>query len=214
MTLCITPEKGVPLTDGVKDMPLLERTAALSKTCDILEPHGLSLVPDEVDKEIAATLVTAHATDPVLTAKEVTTKRVDALTPASIVLANSILQEFHHSTVKSAQQLRNLVTNKLIIATDSPDPKIQMRALELLGKFSDVGLFSEKTEVTITHQTTSDLKEQLRTKLTKLMNTQENIEEATIVVEKTPIDEFVDKIPDIAVKPVNIADELGLHDDD
>jgi hypothetical protein len=41
--------------------------------------------------------------------------------------------------------------------------------LELLGKHSDVGLFSEKQEVTITHQTTDELKEKLRAKLQRLI---------------------------------------------
>ena len=70
-------------------------------------------------------------------------------------------------------------------------------ALELLGKISDVGLFAEKTEVTITHQTTDDLKERLREKLTRLVNPEPEIEDA-IVVDGATID--VDK-------------ELGLDDD-
>ena len=44
-----------------------------------------------------------------------------------------------------------------------------MRALELLGKISDVGLFSEKSEVTITHQSTDDLRAKLKGKLEKLV---------------------------------------------
>jgi hypothetical protein len=47
-----------------------------------------------------------------------------------------------------------------------------------LGKISDVGLFTEKTEVTITHRTTDELRESLRSKLAKLVNPEENIEEA------------------------------------
>ena len=44
-----------------------------------------------------------------------------------------------------------------------------MRALELLGKISDVGLFAEKSEVTVTHQSTEDLRNKLRGKLEKLV---------------------------------------------
>jgi hypothetical protein len=60
------------------------------------------------------------------------------------------------------------VTNKLILESDNPDPKVRIRALELLGKISDVGLFSERTEVLITHQSTDELKQTLRDKLNKL----------------------------------------------
>jgi hypothetical protein len=53
--------------------------------------------------------------------------------------------------------------------------------LELLGKISDVGLFAEKTEVTITHQTTDDIKERLRAKLTKLVNPEDDVEDAVVI---------------------------------
>jgi len=66
--------------------------------------------------------------------------------------------------------VRHLVTNKLILETENPDPRVRIRALELLGKISDVGLFAEKSEVTVTHQSTDDLKAKLRKKLEKLVN--------------------------------------------
>jgi len=70
--------------------------------------------------------------------------------------------------VDHAVEVRHLVTNKLLEESQNPDPRIRIRALELLGKVSDVGLFSEKHEVTVTHQTTDDLRHKLREKLQKL----------------------------------------------
>ena len=69
---------------------------------------------------------------------------------------------------------------KLVLESENPDARIRMRALELLGKISDVGLFSEKSEVTITHQSTDDLREKLKGKLEKLV-AGEVIEEAVVV---------------------------------
>jgi len=105
-------------------------------------------------------------------------------------LTSSIIDEFNHSVVESSKQLRNLVTNKLVIESENPDPRVRMRALELLGKISDVGLFTEKSEVTITHQTTDDLKEKLRGKLAKLVNPAPEIEDAVLVpTEDLDVDE-------------------------
>ena len=56
-----------------------------------------------------------------------------------------------------------------------------MRALELLGKISDVSLFAEKSEVTITHQSTDDLRAKLRQKLEKLVNPPQEIEDAVLI---------------------------------
>ena len=67
-----------------------------------------------------------------------------------------------------------------------------MRALELLGKISDVGLFAEKSEVTVTHQSTEDLREKLRSKLTKIIEIEE-VEDA----EYTSSVEFEGEILDV-----------------
>ena len=56
-----------------------------------------------------------------------------------------------------------------------------------MGKISDVGLFAEKSEVTITHQTTDDIKERLRGKLTKLVNPEPETEDA-IILDASDID--------------------------
>ena len=74
--------------------------------------------------------------------------------------------------------------NYLAAVDDTEHAKIRLRALELLGKISDVGLFAEKSEVTITHQSTDDLRANLRKKLEKLVKEVEpdlmpdNVEEA------------------------------------
>ena len=67
--------------------------------------------------------------------------------------------------VENATQVRLLVTNKLILESENPDPRIRMRALELLGKITDVGLFTEKSEVTVTHRSTDELLNNIRSKI-------------------------------------------------
>jgi|TARA_R110000824_G_scaffold15881_8_gene66542 hypothetical protein len=192
------PELGVPLEDEAKQLPLPKRTAALAKTVTELESHGLNTTPDEADKEVATTLATAYASAPDKTSRKVTNKRAAKLTPPSIKMAGAIIEEFNHSVVESSKQLRNLVTNKLIIESENPDPRVRMRALELMGKISDVGLFTEKSEVTITHQTTDDIKEKLRSKLAKLVNPEPEVEDATILSART----------------LDVAEEFGFDDDD
>ena len=88
----------------------------------------------------------------------------------------------------------DFVTNKLIEETESPDVRARLRALELLGKIADVGLFAERTEVTVTHQSTNDLKDRLRSKLAKLVDPVED----AVVLDNPPID---------------LSKEFGLTDD-
>ena len=187
MTLHIEPEIGVPIDADTPYEDLKERAEAACNTAAELAEHGLDIEPTREDKDVAAKLVAAYADDPEATSKKVTTKRAAALTPASLVLTNHILNEFGHSVAESATQIRHLVTNKLLLESENDDPRIRIRALELLGKISDVGLFAEKSEVTITHQSTDDLRAKLRSKLEKLVNPEDDIEDA-VVIDTSPID--------------------------
>ena len=172
MTLVCTPDIGVAMPPQGMPYPLLrERAEAACATIDLLLGAGLNpelLIPKPSDKDVAAAVVEAFANDENQASQALTTNRISTMTPASLLLVKGVLDEFGHAVVEKATHIRHLVTNKLILESDNPDPKVRIRALELLGKISDVGLFSERTEITITHQSTDELKQTLRDKLNKL----------------------------------------------
>jgi hypothetical protein len=180
MTLHINPEIGVEIAEPDSYMDLKDRTEAACNTAAQLAEYGLEIETTLEDQDNAAKLVAAYAADPESTSKRVTPKRIASLTPASLILTSAILKEFGQSVVESSLHIRHLVTNKLLLESENPDPRIRMRALELLGKISDVGLFSEKSEITITHQSTDDLRIKLKDKLEKLV-VGEVIEDAIVI---------------------------------
>jgi len=196
MTITAEPEMGVELKPNLPEMDLRVRAEASKNTASELSKHGLDLNPDAEDKDIAAKLTVAYAENPDKTSKKATNNKMAALTPASLVLTNSILTEFGQSVVQSAIQVRHLVTNKLLLETENPDPKVRIRALELLGKISDVGLFAEKSEVTITHQSTDDLRKKLKQKLENLVKVEDDVQEAVIIDGES----------------LNVDEELGIKD--
>jgi len=177
----LEPEIGVPFSPDMSYMDLRVRAEAACATISELCEHGLEVDPSQEDRDVAAALVTSYAEDAEKTSKKVTNRRAAALTPASLVLTGNIIKEFGQAVVESSLHIRHMVTNKLILETENPDPRVRIRALELLGKISDVGLFAEKAEVTVTHQTTDDLREKLRIKLMKLVNPEEEAEDADII---------------------------------
>ena len=198
MTITVEPELGIEFSPNLPPVDLKPRTKHAAETAKELEKHGLNLEPTKEDKDIAAKLTVAYADDPETTSKKVTTKKASTLTPASLVLTNNILKEFGQSVVESATHIRHLVTNKLLLETENPDPKVRIRALELLGKMSDVSLFAEKSEVTVTHQSTDDLRERLRAKLNKLVKVEDDRDKDPVIIDGESFD--VDK-------------ELGLKDE-
>lgn len=154
---------GVPLpTPGRNVIDLRERAVAACNTARTLEALGFQFdYPTDEDMSAAANLVEQYAEDPTKASKGANTLP----TPSSLIMVGNILDEFGRTVVKSAIHIRNLVTNKLLLETENDDARIRLRALELLGKLSDVGLFTEKSEVTITHRTTDELRDSLRSKL-------------------------------------------------
>ena len=198
MTITVEPELGIEFSPNLPPVDLKPRTEYAAKSAKELEKHGLDLKPTKEDKDVAAKLTVAYADDPEATSKKVTTKKAAALTPASLVLTNNILKEFGQSVVESATHIRHLVTNKLLLETENPDPKVRIRALELLGKMSDVSLFAEKSEVTVTHQSTDDLREKLRAKLNKLVKVEDDRDKDPVIIDGESFD--IDK-------------ELGLKDE-
>ena len=187
MTVMLQPEIGIPISADMPYLDLKVRAEAACNTALLLAEHGLDITPNKEDKDVAAGIAIDYAENPEKTSKTLSVTRSSKLTPASLVLTNSILQEFGQSVAESATQIRHLVTNKLLLESENPDPRVRIRALELLGKISDVSLFAEKSEVTITHQSTDDLRAKLRQKLEKLVNPPKELG-APIVFEGEVID--------------------------
>ena len=133
--------------------------------------------PDNQAKAVAEALARGYARNPIMTARKANRlQAVSALPPPALREAHRIISTFGHSVVQDSLQIRHMVTNKLLEEVENPDPRVRLKALELLGKISDVGLFVDKVEKTITHQTSDDLKERLREKLTRLINAEDAID--------------------------------------
>ena len=63
--------------------------------------------------------------------------------------------------------MRQYLIFKMFELAESEDPKLAIKALEMLGKVSEIGLFSTKIEVTTTDKPTNELE----TELTSLLAT-------------------------------------------
>jgi hypothetical protein len=77
------------------------------------------------------------------------------------------LSEYEKQVIQDKVQVRTVVMNRLMQISQDEDNKVALKALELLGKASD--LFTERSEITITHQSSAELKEALREKIRVLM---------------------------------------------
>lgn len=112
--------------------------------------------------------------------------------PGTVAHLAAILNEYDKQVLQSAGQLRTYITNRLILESDNGDPRIRIKALEMLGKISDVGLFTDKTEITMRHRPTAELEQMLRERLTKVVE-----------------GDFIEVPPKFEAKPLDITDIVG-----
>ena len=210
------PELGIEITPDMAYVDLRERAEAACRSMELLQDHGLEILPEtSEDKEIAASLTSAYAVNPQTTSQKANNVNTSALTPASLQNIRSYLDEYGRAVVNHAIELRHTVTNRLIEESQNPDPRIRIRALELLGKVSDVGLFTDRTEVTITHQTTDELRLKLRAKLQRLVNPPV-IQDVEVVLGNDIIDvdaELGLNTPKTAEKAEILAENTPFYDD-
>ena len=118
------------------------------------------------------------------------------LTPGTIINLEAILSEWDQEVLDVNRRLRNYVTNKLLMESVDEDPRQRMKALENLGKISNVGLFSEKLEINVTHRSVDDIERELAKTLEMYMG-------EAVEVEPTELD-TVKSIGDI-----DLDEELG-----
>lgn len=85
--------------------------------------------------------------------------------PDTAVRLAVILSEYDKQIIQDANQLRIYITNRLLEISKSGIARDELKALELLGKISDVSLFVEKSEVKITHTASGDLEDMIRAKI-------------------------------------------------
>ena len=81
------------------------------------------------------------------------------------------LSEYEKQIVADKIQVRTVVVNRLMEISQDDDNKIALKALELLGKASD--LFTERSEITITHKTSDELKVAIKERIAQLMQMQQ-----------------------------------------
>lgn len=195
MALALKPEFGIEIPPNMSYTDLRKRAEAACRTIQQLQEHGLTIEPSDEDNEVATALVTAYAKDAEQTSKTVTNTNAAGLTPASLVQTGMILKEFGQIVATQAAEIRHTVVNKLILETENPDARIRVKALELLGRMTDVGLFTERKEITVTHRTSDELREKLREKLQTLKKNAQGVYESAesaapvdLIGESEPVD--------------------------
>lgn len=175
---------------SVKKASATQMLDAQSNTADWLRELGASSDEDILEEEQQAVArdafraLTTNAND----AKEVLSKVTQ---PEAVRRIVGMLSTYEWAFVEQAQQLRSMAVSKIVEETDHPDARIRLKALEMLGRVTEVGLFTDRIEVKKTDMTNEELDAKIKDKLSQLSKAMQvqnkqpvEISDAEYVVEK------------------------------
>ena len=167
MSITVVPDSNVPLPDSYEDQvasSFSENARIAASTASLMSELGLPFEMTEEDEKKAQSLFRSVDTN------KKTQNNPDDLYKAPVaVRLSALLSEYDKLIVTDAAQARTYIMNRLLDLSACGDTKHELRAIELLGKMSDIGAFTEKSEITVTHKTSDDLKKAIEDKFKRLL---------------------------------------------
>ena len=92
-------------------------------------------------------------------------------TSAAVQQVVNMLGAYEWQFVEEAQKIRSMAVAKLVEETEHPDARIRLKAIEILGKVTEIGLFTERIEVKKADMPDHELDARIKEKLLALQRT-------------------------------------------
>jgi hypothetical protein len=89
--------------------------------------------------------------------------------PMAAYAAKEFLRVYTARLAVDVSDVRSALTNKLLELANCGDPRFELKALELLGKHSDIALFTERSEVTVNYKNSGDLETAIKERIGRLL---------------------------------------------
>ena len=181
------PTKDHPLPYDMRDdkaETFMDEIAVAGNTAELQLAMGAPLEIEEGDLGATKALLEAA----------IKKKKSKALTQRqTAVAAAQFLRDYGSQLALDVAQTRSAITYKLMELANCGDPKYELKALELLGKHSDIGLFTERSEITINYKNPEDLESAIKERVKRLLNAD--------IIDVTPIG-------------VDLDEELGVFEEE
>lgn len=167
-------------TSDDKPATLQDDIAVAGNTAELQAILGASITLGEEDLEAEKELLEAVVRD----------RNTKALRqPNTALAASAFLKTYGQQLGLDVASARAAITNKLFEISNCGDARYELKALELLGKHNDIGLFTTRSEVTVNYKNPEDLEKAIKDRVKRLLNAD--------VVDITPVG-------------LNLDEELGV----
>jgi len=139
-----------------------DKLASVGNTAELLEQLGAPIESSKENLEEEAALLDAA----------IDNQKVTPLTkslPAALGAA-AFLRAYGQGRAMDANQVRTALTNKLLEIADCGEIKYELKAIEMLGKHSDVGLFTDRSEINVNYNSPESLEKAITERVKRLLN--------------------------------------------
>lgn len=144
-----------------KPTTLLDEMAVAGNTAELQVELGATLDISEGDAAREKELLEAVAT---------AQKPANLMNQTTAFAAAAFLRTYGAHLALDAAEARAAITHKLMEIADCGDPRYELKALELLGKHSDIGIFTERSEITINYKSPEELEKAIKERVKNLLN--------------------------------------------
>jgi len=179
MSIVVVPTShDIPLIQNVQGTPaeIVARAEAFFKTAEFLVTSGAEIEIDEPERAEARAIFNDGGSTPNLVPSA----------SGPVIHLKALITEYDHRVLESNIQARTYIVNRLLdlsnpnfkkikgpegteVVIEPPKPSEQIKALEVLGKVSEIGLFTERIEININNKSTEELETELVETLSKYM---------------------------------------------
>ena len=120
-------------------------------------------------------------------------------TPEAVRHLVAMLSAYDWEFVEQAKNLRGMAVAKILEETNHPDARVRLKALDMLGRITEVALFTERVEIKKADMSDSEIDKKIKEKLNKFMGVVDVEDVSEIAPDKTDIsteDELQQPKPD------------------
>lgn len=151
-------------------------------TADLLDELGVN-ADDALDNTLQTDAARKAFGAMTIGAPDAKERVMQIKTPAAVRHLTGMLTAYDWEFVEQAKELRGYTVSKIVEETQNPNASIRLKALQLLGKVTEVGLFTEKIEIKKADMTDEEIDARIKDKLNRFMNVID-------VVDVTPPQDF------------------------
>lgn len=160
-----SPDSVTPLESATPE----ELMAAQVSTADWLEKMGAPSTNQAQAAAATAAAQQAFAAVTTQTPEEQRRALVQIKTPAAVRHLTGMLTAYDWEFVQQAKELRGYAVAQILEETKHPDAKIRLKALDMLGRVTEVALFTERMEIKKTDFSDAEIEAKIKDKIARFM---------------------------------------------